>query len=220
MSQPLAPPPPPGDWGQGTPAGPPPTNGVAIAAMVIGLLALLPAITIIFAVFAVFPGILAIILGAVGLSTASRHPGRPGRGMAITGIVCGALTVVALVIEIVVLVVAVDSVDVDLVDQRTAEVDDYEISERTCAVVDGRAVASGVLTNRSGAPHAFILDVRFQDGAQPLGVREDRLESPLADGAVWSWQVVLPLEDGSGVDTDGLQCRIVQVELATVDNGD
>ena len=42
----------------------------------------------------------------------------------------------------------------------------------------------------------------------------------LEDGAAWSWVVVLPLEEGSGVDTDGLQCRIVRVELATVDNGD
>ena len=104
--------------------------------------------------------------------------------------------------------------------RRPAEVDDYEISERTCAVVDGRAVASGLLTNRSGAAHAFILDVRFQDSSRPLAAREDRIESPLEDGAAWSWVVVLPLEEGSGVDTDGLQCRIVRVELATVDNGD
>lgn len=187
--------------------------------MVIGIIAILPAITIVFAVLAVFPGILAIILGAVGLSTANRYPDRPGRGMAITGIVLGGLTVVALIIEIVLFAIVLDRVDVNLVDQRPAEVDDYSISDRTCAVNGDRAVASGVLTNRSGVPHAFILDVRFLDGDRELGVRRDMIESPLADGERWGWQVVLPLDSATGVDTDGLDCRIVAVDLATVDNG-
>ncbi len=217
MDDPFPPPPvgvPPGAYG------PPPPNGVATAAMVIGIIAVLPAVTIVFAVLAVFPGIVALILGFVGLSNANRHPARPGRGMAITGIVLGGLTVVALVIEIVLFAIVLDSVDVNLVDQHPAEVDDYEISGRTCAVQRDRAIASGVLTNRSGAPHAFILDVRFEDGDRRLGTRRDMLESPLADGAQWSWDVVLPLDSATGVDTDGLDCRIVEVDIATVDNDD
>jgi hypothetical protein len=200
--------------------GPPPANGLATAAMVVGIIAILPALTIVFAVLAVWPGVLAIVLGAVGLSRAKHHPARPGRGQAIAGIVLGGLTVVALIVEIVLFAIVIDSVDVKLVDQRPAEVDDYQISDRTCEVRDDQAVAGGVLTNRSGAAHAFILDVGFEDGDRDLGTRRDMIESALADGQQWAWEVVLPLDSATGVDTDGLDCRIVEVDIATVDNGD
>ena len=200
--------------------GPPPANGLATAAMVVGIIAILPALTIVFAVLAVWPGVLAIVLGAIGLSRANRQPARPGRGQAIAGIVLGGLTVVALIVEIVLFAIVIDSVDVKLVDQRPAEVDDYQISDRTCVVRDDEAVAGGVLTNRSGAAHAFILDVRFEDGNRDLGTRRDMIESALADGQQWAWEVVLPLDSATGVDTDSLDCRIVEVDIATVDDGD
>ena len=171
VGDPFAPPPPPGEWGFDAPAGPPPTNGVAISASVVGVLAVLPAVTIVFAVLAVFPGIVAIVLGVVGLSISRRHPAAPGRGLAIGGIVCGVLTFVALIIEIVLFAVVLDSSEVDLVDQREAEVDDYELSDRTCVVENGgaAAVASGILTNRSGDDHAFVIEVRFLDRGLDLG---------------------------------------------------
>ena len=222
MGDPFAPPPPPGEWGFGAPPGPPPTNGVAISASVVGVLAMLPAVTIVFAVLAVFPGIVAIVLGVVGLSISRRHPAAPGRGLAIGGIVCGVLTFVALVIEIVLFAVVLDSSEVDLVDQREAEVDDYELTDRTCTVENGgsAAVASGILTNRSGEDHAFVVEVRFLDRGLDLGRSNDSLETRLGDGQSWEWEVRLGLDPDAGVDTDGLQCRIVQVDLAELDNGD
>ena len=65
-------------------------SGLAIAALVLGVLALITSWTVIGGVLC---GILAIVLGFVALSRAKRGLGR-GRGMAITGIVLGALGLV------------------------------------------------------------------------------------------------------------------------------
>lgn len=172
VGDPFAPPPP-GDWGYGAPPGPPPTNGVAISASVVGVLAILPAVTIVF---------------------------------------------VALAIEIVLFALVLDSTEVDIVDRREAEVDDYELSDRTCVVENGgsAAVASGLLTNRSGEEHAFVIEVRFLDRGLDLGRSSDSLETRLGDGQTWEWEVRLGLDPAAGVDTDGVQCRIVQVDLAEV----
>ncbi len=79
--------PPPGP-GYGQPPGYPPgaggTNGVAIAALVLGLLS----IPLGFFVFGAGLGVIAVVLGIVGISKA-RAMGGSGRGLAITGILTG-----------------------------------------------------------------------------------------------------------------------------------
>ncbi len=61
----------------------PRTSGKAVASLVLGLLSFL---------YTLFTGVPAIILGALGLSDINRRRGRiRGRGMAITGIVCGGI---------------------------------------------------------------------------------------------------------------------------------
>ena len=65
--------------------GPPKTSGLAIAALVLGVVAI-PG-----AVFTVgLLGILAIIFGIIGIRQ-GRRPGRSGRGLAIGGLACGAV---------------------------------------------------------------------------------------------------------------------------------
>lgn len=76
-----------GVGGYGEPA--PRSNGIAIAALVVGILAVLAIITIIGGVVL---GLVAIVLGAIGLAKAGRL--RSGRGLAIAGIVLGALAVI------------------------------------------------------------------------------------------------------------------------------
>jgi hypothetical protein len=72
----------------GYPQPPPrPSNGLAIASLVCGIVGLL--------VFGVVLGPLAVIFGSVGLSRANR--GASGKGMAIAGLVMGSIaTVVAI----------------------------------------------------------------------------------------------------------------------------
>ena len=53
----------------------PPSNGMAVAALVCGILGVLPALTIILIFLSPIPAILAIIFGFVGLSTSKRLNG-------------------------------------------------------------------------------------------------------------------------------------------------
>jgi hypothetical protein len=64
------------------------TNGIAIAAMIIGIIALLISWIPILGVLA---GVLALVLGFVGRSKAKKTPAVGGNGAAITGIVTGIL---------------------------------------------------------------------------------------------------------------------------------
>jgi hypothetical protein len=74
------------------------TNGIAIAAMVIGIIALLISWIPILGALA---GILALVLGFVGRSKARREPATGGNGPAITGIVTGILaTLISIVATI------------------------------------------------------------------------------------------------------------------------
>ncbi len=66
------------------------SNGLAIAALVCGIIGLL--------LFGIVLGPLAIIFGGIGLSRANK--GAPHRGMAVAGLVLGIIDVVLLVILI------------------------------------------------------------------------------------------------------------------------
>lgn len=78
----------------------PPGNGMAVAALVLGILAL-----VLFFIWFLAPimGLLAIIFGAVGISKANKIGGK-GKGMAIAGLVCG---VIGMLLSIVLVVIAV-----------------------------------------------------------------------------------------------------------------
>lgn len=69
-------------------------NGLAVAALVLGLLGLLISwIPFLFFLWGLF-GVLAIIFGAIAASISRKEPMRGGKGMAITGLVTGILTLV------------------------------------------------------------------------------------------------------------------------------
>lgn len=92
----TAPPPPPDAYEQTAPVQPRPTNGMAIAALVCGLLSVPLFLTIIGGILL---GLAAIILGVLGVRFANAHRGS-GKGMAITGIVSGLLGLLLSVLAI------------------------------------------------------------------------------------------------------------------------
>jgi hypothetical protein len=67
-------------------------NGFAIASLVLGILALITY----YGAF-VF-GVLAIIFGAIALKRIRNNPGQKGRGMAIAGLICGIVALIAMLI--------------------------------------------------------------------------------------------------------------------------
>ena len=117
--------------------------------------------------------------------------------------------VAALVLSAGVVGVACSS-DFDPNDRRLAAQDEYALSDQTCGVDGGRAVATGTLTNFSGRNTGFGVIVRFLDGDVDLG-RPQTVEhpEPLADGDTWAWEV--------GLDVDSppadLRCNVIQVVL-------
>jgi hypothetical protein len=105
------PPPPPGQpppGGYPAPGGYPPPggypqaagrrNGVGVAALVIGVVALVLVVLLLFSPLGAFLGLVAVVLGIVGLARANRGEA-DNRGQAVTGLVTGGL---ALLIGIVV----------------------------------------------------------------------------------------------------------------------
>lgn len=112
LPPPPPPPPPPAPSGGGSyvaDAGRPPSNGVGIAALVLGILAFVLA-------FPVFPlggllGIVAIILGVVGRKKAKRGEATNG-GLATAGLALGAIALlIALVIGVVLGIFLADNAD-------------------------------------------------------------------------------------------------------------
>jgi hypothetical protein len=66
------------------------SNGLAVAALVVGIIAVVTS----FCVIGALAGIIAVVLGVLGLQRARREPGEPQKGLAIAGIVTGAVAVV------------------------------------------------------------------------------------------------------------------------------
>jgi hypothetical protein len=85
-----------------------PGNGLATAALVLGIIGIclfwLTGVGVLL-------GLLAVIFGAVGVSTARRHEGRPNERRAWAGIITGVTAVVLSIVAIVALMVLADSVD-------------------------------------------------------------------------------------------------------------
>jgi hypothetical protein len=77
-----------------------PTNGAGVTGGVLGIIAVVLSFVPFIDFIAVVLGVLAIIFGAVGVGRANRMGGI-GKGMAITGVVCG---IVALVISLLFLI--------------------------------------------------------------------------------------------------------------------
>lgn len=93
--------PPPGQAYGGPPpgAGPGQTNGLAIGALVVGIIALLSAFIPFVGIFAIVPGLVALVLGIIGLRKAGQLGS--GRGMAIAGTVLGVLAILGAIAWIV-----------------------------------------------------------------------------------------------------------------------
>lgn len=141
--------PPPGQYGQG-PYGqvpPPPGNypppggqqywqespkrtGLAVTALVFGILALLTFWTVILTVLGVLFGLLAIVLGLIAMSKA-RRGAAGGSGMALTGVIMGFIGLIgSIVVGVLVWVVFKDTGGTDLIDcLRKAGNDQSKVDE-------------------------------------------------------------------------------------------
>jgi hypothetical protein len=78
----------------GQPNAAPRANGLGIASMVLGIVAVIPCFSVI-----LIPGLLAVIFGAIALSQLGKNPARyTGKGMATAGLVLGLVSLVILLL--------------------------------------------------------------------------------------------------------------------------
>lgn len=142
---------------------PPPgarTNGLALAAMVVGIVAAFFSVLVVFFFLAVPLGATAIGLGVAGRKRASERPDGRGRGQATSGIVLGAIAVVLGVLGALLVFFVIDwSEDIG----GSADPDTYEVDPGACFFEDGVAVAEGELENTSGRVRSYEIVVEFED---------------------------------------------------------
>ena len=74
------------------------TNPMAIIALVLSIIALLPLCTIVFGFGSIILGLAAVVVGYLGM-TQARQRGQGGRGLAIAGIIVGALAAILGLLE-------------------------------------------------------------------------------------------------------------------------
>ena len=178
---PPPPPPPPGNTPPPPPPAPPtppaspvppvggassPNNGLAIAALVLGILT--------FVCLGPIAGVLAIIFGFLGLKKANEMGGT-GKGMSIAGIVLGAVGTIASILFLVLVVFAADQASDSISDSvknwsGEANASDYNVTVEKCAVdetFDSPEMTIKV-TNKTSGEKNYIFNYEFRSGSGTL----------------------------------------------------
>ena len=156
------------------------SNGMAIAALVLGILT--------FVCLGPIAGILAIIFGFLGMKKANETG--TGKGMSIAGIVLGAVGTVLSVILFFVLIVAADNVS-DNVQDAFGPVDtsDYTLTTDTCEIDQYGAVTfEGTLKNTSNKDLDINIvgEIRNAKSDVLLSTENDYITTTEGDTVSWS----------------------------------
>jgi hypothetical protein len=135
-------------------------NGIAIASLVCGIIAVLIAWIPLVVIVGIVLAILALTFGVAGLRR-SRAVGR-GRGQAITGLVTGGLALALAVVGIVLTVLLWREVG-DFLEPGA-----HDATVTSCSVEDGLATAAGTLTNESTTERDYTLFVEVDGETEAI----------------------------------------------------
>lgn len=186
----------PGGWQVPTPTPPGAgANGLAIAAMVCGIVALVSGLVVVFFFVALPLGGVALGLGIAGRRRAGRRPDRRGRGQATAGIVTGSLGMALGVVGIVLVIFVIDWDD------------SYELTSTECRYQDGEAVAAGTIESVAvGSERSWEVVVAFEDDEGRTVATGSDLVRDVGFGEEERFRVAVPVDV---VDVDS--CRVVDV---------
>jgi hypothetical protein len=179
-----------------------PGNGLAVAALVLGILT--------FVCLGPIAGIAAVVLGILGVNKAKETG--TGKGMAIAGIVLGIVGTIVFVIAIVAIAVAGDKAN-DVFDDAigTADPDDYEVSlpPDACQIdPDGFVTFHGTIENTAGREMNFTVNATIKDSSDGVVLdTSSTTVSDIAEGDEVRWEITTVLDEAvditcnvSGVD--------------------
>jgi hypothetical protein len=138
------------------------SNGLAISAMVLGIVGCAVAFSILFFPLAAILGALAIVFGAAGRRHSRELPNHAGRGQSLTGIITGAA---AILLAAGAGLLYVTSVRHWLDDLTSSDPGPYHVAQTSCARDGNTATFEGEITNQSGGRRSYRVTVRFVDAA-------------------------------------------------------
>lgn len=174
-------------------------NAPAIAAMVLGIIAVTIAWLPFLVVLGVPAAIAALILGAIGIRRSS--PTGAGRSFAIVGLATGGSAIVAAVVGVILTVVVLDALD----DYRNPAAHETRVVE--CRLEDGTATMVAELTNVDDRPGDFAIVASFTRSSTDNPHRSARVSlADVAPGDTERFEVRRP------VTLDEVDCEITRVD--------
>jgi hypothetical protein len=184
-------------------------NGMAVAALVLGIVGVLSGLIPLLFFFAIVLGVLAFVFGLVGRSAAKREPGRSGRGPAIAGAILGVVACALGVVGIVIVAGVFSSVDRALREAAgPAPADSYRITDDSCEIdTAGFAHSRGTITNTSSRSRNYAIRVEFLGPSGTRVGQGTKIVTGLGADQTAQWDA---LDSVPGVST--VQCRRLGVD--------
>ncbi len=189
--------------GVGAPAPAGGTNGLAVAALVLGVLT--------FLCLGPLGAVLAIVFGILGLR-AARQSG-VGRGMSIAGIALGGVGVVFDAVVIVLIIAAAGRAGTSLQHLAgPADPSSYQIHTDSCSVDGvGQTTFTGTITNETSSAKNFTVNAEFRDPANGLLVDTgDTIVSDIPAGSTSHWQIIA--DNSQTQSGDRVTCHVSSVD--------
>jgi hypothetical protein len=174
------------------------TNGMAVAALVLGILT--------FVCLGPVAGILAIIFGILGMKKANQTG--TGKGMSIAGIVLGAVGTVATIVIVIALVAAGNSVKNNVQDAfGPVSTSDYSLTTDTCKIDQyGSVTFSGTIKNTASKDLGINIvgEIRNAKTNVLLSTENDYVSTTKGDTVQWSLDTYI----SNPVD---ITCKVTEV---------
>jgi hypothetical protein len=192
-----------------TPAERKPSNGLAISAMVLGIVGCAVALSIVFFPVAAILGALAIVFGAAGRRHSRELPNAAGRRQSLTGIITGAA---AILLAAAAGLLFATSVQHWLDDVASSEPGAFQVAQKSCAMDGSTAEYEGRITNQSGGRRSYRVRVRFTDAAGAAIGDDVVYVDTVRQGATAPLSARTEVDAPGGVTTGAISCEVTDVE--------
>jgi hypothetical protein len=189
---PYSPPPPVAPYAAPPASGGGNSNGMAVAALVLGILT--------FVCLGPIAGVLAIVFGILGMKKAKETG--VGKGMSIAGIVLGAVGTVLTIVLFFVFVIAADNVS-NSIDDAFGKADpaDYDITTDTCKVDQyGFVEFDGTIKNTASKDMNFTINTEIRESGSNVLLDSPSTYVTVNENDTVKWSVSSSLDSATNIE--------------------
>ena len=183
------------------PGGAKSSNGLAIAALVLGIISVL--------CLGPIAGIVAIVLGVLGMKKSGQTGS--GKGMSIAGLVLGVIGTLIGIVIIVAVIAAGDDISDSLDDiAGPADSSDYEIDvpADACSIDEFGSISfEGTIENTAGRDMSFIVNGEIRDSDTNVVIDTRTAYVEVAEDSTAQWEITAFVDDP--VD---IKCKVTGVD--------